>query len=89
MSYITVPYQKIQIPAQGTSPAKIIHSPILKTSLFYKNQQRLFYFDSILDSGADFCVFPAELGKIIGLDVYVGKTCVFLWDRRKGNFIFS
>ena len=73
MSYITVPYQKIQIPAQGISPAKTIQSPILKTSLFYKNQERLFYFDSIVDSGADFCVFPSALGKIIGLDVYEGK----------------
>ena len=73
MSYVTVPYQEIQIPAEANSPAKTIYSPILRTSLFYKNQERLFYFDSIVDSGADFCVFPAALGEIIGLDVYEGK----------------
>ena len=73
MSYITVPYQKIQIPPRFDSPAKTIHAPILKTSLLYKNNER-FYFDSIIDSGADFCVFPADLGKAAGLDVYEGKN---------------
>ena len=74
MSYTIVPYQKIQIPSQGDSPAKTIHAPILKTSLFYKNKERLFYFDAIIDSGADFCVFPANTGKAIGLDIYEGKN---------------
>ncbi len=74
MSYITVPYQKIQIPPQGDAPAKIIHAPILKVSLFHKNKDRLFYIDSIVDSGADFCVFPVDAGKAIGLDIREGKS---------------
>ena len=74
MSYITVPYQKIEIPAQGDFPAKTIHSPILKTSLFHKNKKPLFYFDSIVDSGADFCVFPADAGRAIGLNIHEGKN---------------
>lgn len=74
MSYITVPYQKIQIPPRLDFPAKTIYAPILKTSLFHKNKERLFYFDSIVDSGADFCVFPANVGKAIGLDVSEGKN---------------
>ena len=72
MNYITVPYQKIQKPAQGDTPAKTIYVPILKTSLFYKNKER-FDFDCIVDSGADFCVFPANLGELTGLDVFGGK----------------
>ena len=74
MNYITVPYQKIQILPQGDSPAKTLHAPVLKTSLFHKNKERLFFFDSIVDSGADFCVFPANAGKAIGLDVHEGKS---------------
>ena len=74
MSYITVPYQKIQIPAQGDTPSKTIYAPVLKTTLFYKNNERLFYIDSLVDSGADFCVFPANTGKAIGLDVYGGEN---------------
>ena len=76
MSYITVPYQKIQIPPRGHLPAKTIYAPVLRTSLFYENKERLFYFDSIVDSGADFCVFPSNAGKAIGLDVYEGENIV-------------
>ncbi len=74
MSYLTIPYRKIQIPAQGDVPAKTIHVPVLKTTLFYKNDKWLFDFDSIVDSGADFCVFPAKMGTAIGLDVYGGES---------------
>ena len=73
MSYITVPYQKIQIPPRGDLPAKIVYAPILKTALLHKNTEP-FYFDSIVDSGADFCVFPADLGQAAGLDVSEGKN---------------
>ncbi len=76
MSYITIPYQKIQILADGDAPAKTIHVPVLKTTLFYKNNKWLFDFDSIVDSGADFCVFPAKMGKAIGLDVYEGENII-------------
>ena len=75
LSYITVPYRKVQIPAQGDAPAKIIHVPVLKTTLFYKNKL-LFDFDSVVDSGADFCVFPAKVGTAIGLDVYEGENII-------------
>lgn len=74
MSYITIPYRKIQIPSRGDSPAKTIHAPVLKTSLFHKNKERIFFIDSLVDSGADFCVFPANVGDIIGLNVYEGKS---------------
>ena len=74
LSYITIPYRKIQIPAQSGNPAKTIHVPVLKTTLFYKNNERLFDIDSLVDSGADFCVFPANTGKAIGLDVQEGEN---------------
>jgi hypothetical protein len=76
LSYITIPYQKVQILAQSQTPSKTIHVPILKTTLFYKNNKFLFDFDCIVDSGADFCVFPANTGKAIGLDVYEGENVI-------------
>jgi hypothetical protein len=72
LSYVTIPYKKIQIRAQGDAPSKIIYAPILKISLFYKNYEH-FDFDCVVDSGADFCVFPANLGELAGLDVFGGK----------------
>ena len=75
MSYITVPYQKIQIPPRGDLPAKTVYAPILKTALLHKNREP-FYFDSIVDSGADFCVFPANLGELAGFNVLGGKNVI-------------
>ena len=74
LSYFTIPYRKIQIPVQAGTSAKIIYVPVLKTTLFYKNDKWLFDFDSVVDSGADFCVFPAKMGMAIGLDVYRGES---------------
>ena len=34
----------------------------------------MFYIDSLVDSGADFCVFPANTGKAIGLDIHEGEN---------------
>ena len=69
---LTIPYTAIHIPSKGSFPAKTIYSPILKT--FLNNEKPLFSFESIVDSGADFCVFPAELGKIAGIDITTGDV---------------
>jgi hypothetical protein len=74
LSYLTVPYKKIQILAQGDTLAKTVYAPILKTTLYFKNDARLFLIDCLVDSGADFCIFPANTGKMIGLDVLEGKS---------------
>jgi hypothetical protein len=74
LSYLTVPYKKIQILAQGDTPAKTVYAPILRTSLYYKNHEQLFLIDCLVDSGSDFCIFPANTGEIIGLDVPEGKS---------------
>jgi len=36
----------------------------------------MFDFPSVVDSGADFCVFPAKFGSIIGLDVKSGRSVI-------------
>ena len=74
MSHLTIPYKKIQILAQGDTPAKTVYAPILRTTLYHKNDKRLFLVDCLVDSGSDFCIFPADTGELIGLDVYEGKN---------------
>lgn len=76
LSSITVPYQKIQILPQGDAPSKTIYAPVLKTTLYHKNHERLFLIDALVDSGADFCVFPANTGKAIGLNIYEGENVI-------------
>lgn len=45
----------------------------MATVLENKGKRLDFSFDSIIDSGADYCVFPSQLGELIGLNVGLGK----------------
>jgi len=60
------------VPARGTFPAKIMYSPRIRTVLSYEGKRQDVSFHSIVDSGADYCVFPANFGKSIGLDISKG-----------------
>lgn len=53
-------------------PAKVMYSPRLRTFLSYKGKRQDVSFHSIIDSGADYCVFPAKFGESIGLDLTKG-----------------
>jgi len=73
LSYkLTIPYTRFEVPARGTFSAKIMYSPRVRTSLSYKGKRQDVSFHSIIDSGADYCVFPAQFGKSIGLDITKG-----------------
>ena len=72
MSHTIISYFPIHIPKRDGTPSKTIYSPILDTYLFYKNKQIHFSFQSVVDSGADFCVFPAKFGELIGISIKEG-----------------
>ena len=74
MSYITFPYTKVIIPVQREIPEKTIYSPRVETYLFHGAKQTHFSFYSVVDSGADFCVFPAKFGELIGIDIKNGQS---------------
>lgn len=69
----TIPYTRLTIPSRGDFPAQVKYSPIVSTILENKIHRLEFSFDSIIDSGADYCVFPAYLGELIGLNVELGQ----------------
>ena len=68
-----IPYKKIHIPSRGDFPSQVKYSPIVTTVLETEAKRLDFSFDSIIDSGADYCVFPSQLGTLIGLNVELGK----------------
>jgi len=73
LSYIlTIPYTEIPIPANGNLPARITYSPMVKTSIEANNQILNFSFFSVIDSGADHCVFPATFAERLGINVESG-----------------
>ena len=40
--------------------------PIISVSLTYKQQS--IHYEALIDSGADFCIFPVEIGRKLGLN---------------------
>lgn len=72
MSYVlTVPYTELT----SLSPShEIMYSPRLPTILESRNTRGKFSFPSVVDSGADYCVFPATFGEMLGIDVRNGES---------------
>ena len=64
-----VPYTKRKIPSERHLPGRIIYSPYLQTFLSNGHQHLGFLFPSIVDSGADRCIFPLNFGERIGLNI--------------------
>ena len=88
MSYIVLPYTKIIIPAQGKTPEKIIYSPRFETYLFHGAKQTNFSFYSLIDSGADFCVFPSRFGELMDIDIKEGEAISSFGVGGKETFYF-
>jgi len=48
-----------------------VFRPVIPIKL--KNAEQEIGYEVLVDSGADFCVFDAEMGEVIGIDVKKGK----------------
>jgi hypothetical protein len=48
-----------------------INRPIIPIQLQYKQSAPISY-EVLVDSGADLCIFDAEIGELLGIDVYSG-----------------
>lgn len=68
---LTVPYTELAAlpPHKG-----VMYSPRLLTTLEWTNVRSAFLFQSVVDSGADYCVFPANFGDRLGIDIKSGKS---------------
>ena len=71
---IIIPYTTEPFAPTAAFPHKTsITRPVILTGLEYNNKVLQFQFGSIIDSGADHCVFPAQFGEAAGIDVRSGK----------------
>lgn len=52
-----------------------ILKPIIPVELAYGS--RSIRYAALIDSGADFCIFDAEIGAALGIDIYAGSREVF------------
>lgn len=59
-------YRKINLKDPFSSKEYILR-PIIPISLCYKNKS--IHYEALIDSGADFCIFPFELAKNLGINI--------------------
>jgi len=64
------PYKKFKL-ADGTELLK----PIIPIGLLYNG--KFVRYEALIDSGADFNIFNAEIGELLGIDIQSGKKVKF------------
>lgn len=70
------PYSKFpSVPNPAFPDNKHIKRPVITIEVKY-NGNAIKYL-ALIDSGADFCIFHAEIGEAIGIDIKSGKTLEF------------
>ena len=65
---------------------KKIYRPDIKVTIKHTKSIDVY---ALVDSGADYCVFPSELGEYIGFDVKSGKRDVIIGIGNKTIPVFS
>lgn len=67
-------YRKINL-NDPFSNRKYILRPIIPVSLRYKD--RSIHYEALIDTGADFCIFPIELASNLGMNIKKHKIIYF------------
>ena len=70
------PYKRFRIdPTPALPHRKFLFRPLIPIRLSYNNKS--IGYEALLDSGADFCIFDAEIGEYLQIPVVEGKPEVF------------
>ena len=68
------PYKKFSVQPRPSGPASIVARPVIP--IHVTSKQRVAY-EALVDSGADYSIFHAEVGEAIGLEVRKGHRVLF------------
>ena len=68
-------YFKLPLPQRSDFFGSAILKPIIPLKISKGNQ--ILQYAALIDSGADFCIFDAEIGENLGLNVRLGKKEIF------------
>lgn len=89
MSILKIPYIEIPVPACDAFPNDTTkYIPTVLTTLEYQGMVSPFAFHSIIDSGADNCIFPAIYGRRLNIPVEAGKKYPYLGAAGSGLAYF-
>ena len=64
-------YKKFLLPEKSDFFGTSILKPIIPVEIFYK--EKSVKYSALIDSGADFCIFDAEIGEYLGIDIKSGE----------------
>ena len=76
-------YSKISLSHKSKVLGNVILKPIIPVKIVI-NEKTIRY-SALVDSGADFCIFDAEIGEALGLDVKSGEKETFGGIQGKGG----
>ena len=68
-------YLKILLPQKSEFFGTAVLKPIIPIRLTHKD--KTIKYDALIDSGADFCIFDAQIGEILGIDIKSGLEVGF------------
>lgn len=67
-------YRKVNLPNPFSKRKKFLR-PIISVSLKYK--QKTIHYEALIDSGADFCIFPIELAHKLDMNINRARKIYF------------
>ncbi|MBI2338195.1 retroviral-like aspartic protease [Candidatus Daviesbacteria bacterium] len=67
-------YREVNLAAPFSTKRRLLR-PIIPVSLRYKRQA--IYYEALIDSGADFCIFPTEIAQKLDMDFKKAKKVYF------------
>ncbi|MBI4356254.1 MAG: hypothetical protein HY597_07420 [Candidatus Omnitrophica bacterium] len=71
---LPIPYTELPVPPSEAFPdVQKRDYPVLPVALSYQGRVTAFTFFAIIDSGADNCIFPAIVGRELGIPVEAGS----------------
>lgn len=76
-------YHKFPLSKKSDFFGSVIFKPIIPVKI--SAGQGILKYNVLIDSGADFCIFDAEIGEYLGIDVKSGKLESFGGIQEKGG----
>jgi len=77
------PYLKLSLPQRSEFFESTILKPIIPLKISVEGEE--LRYAALIDSGADFCIFDAEIGEYLGLDIKSGKREEFGGIQERGG----
>ena len=68
-------YHKLSLKDRSPFFGLTILKPIIPIKIIVKDKE--LNYEALIDSGADFCIFDAEIGEYLGIDILSGSQEVF------------